>query len=106
MSVILKEPKRPGFRGRPGNPKNCQKCLARTRRGTACQCPAERNPVTGLRKRCRRHGGLSTGPSPEGRARLSALRTKHGRYTKQAKEERKVLQKRLKTLKAENEASK
>jgi len=43
MSVISQEPKRPGFRGRPGNPKNCQKCLARTRRGTACQCPAGRS---------------------------------------------------------------
>ncbi|WP_363168751.1 HGGxSTG domain-containing protein [uncultured Lamprocystis sp.] len=39
-------------------------CRAKTRRGTACKC----KPVPGKR-RCRFHGGLSTGPkTPEGRA--------------------------------------
>jgi len=32
--------------------------------------------------RCRMHGGASTGPrTPDGRARISAARTIHGRYT-------------------------
>ena len=31
------------------------RCLAKTRRGTQCQCPAMANG------RCRLHGGLSTG---------------------------------------------
>ena len=33
------------------------------------------------KRRCRLHGGLSTGPkTPEGRAAISAANTKHGRY--------------------------
>lgn len=40
-------------------------CQARTRKGTPCQC----TPLPGKR-RCKLHGGLSTGPkTPEGRAR-------------------------------------
>lgn len=43
------------------------RCNARTRRGTACQCQA----VPGKR-RCRLHGGLSTGAKTlEGRARIA-----------------------------------
>ena len=43
------------------------------------------------KRRCRLHGGLSTGPkTAEGRAAISAANTKHGRYKnwreKQAKE--------------------
>lgn len=39
-------------------------CKAKTRRGTACQC----KPLPG-KKRCKFHGGASTGPrTPEGRA--------------------------------------
>jgi hypothetical protein len=45
-----------------------QRCGAKTRRGTACQCPA--NKKNG---RCRLHGGASTGAkTEEGRARISA----------------------------------
>jgi hypothetical protein len=40
-----------------GDPSSAPRCGARTRRGTACQCPAIRG-----RRRCRLHGGLSTGP--------------------------------------------
>ena len=89
------------FRGLPGNPQNCQKCGAKTRRGTACRLPAERNPRTGRRTRCRLHGGLSTGPrTPEGLARMAAANTRHGRRTKAAKLVRKELRAKLAELKA------
>jgi hypothetical protein len=56
-----------------------QRCEARTRKGTACQRPA-RLPVG----RCRLHGGSSTGPTTaEGRARLTASKIKHGKFTKE-----------------------
>jgi hypothetical protein len=56
---------------------------AKTRSGGACSCPAMRNG------RCRLHGGLSTGPkTPEGRHRMRLALVKHGRYTKQAAQER------------------
>ncbi|MEC7379690.1 MAG: HGGxSTG domain-containing protein [Pseudomonadota bacterium] len=33
------------------------------------------------KRRCRLHGGMSTGPrTPEGRARIAAANTKHGRF--------------------------
>ena len=56
-----------------------KRCLAKTRRSTECQRPA----ITGS-GRCRLHGGRSTGPrTQEGRARISAANTKHGRKTKE-----------------------
>ena len=63
------------------------KCGAKTRSGVPCA----KSPVEGKR-RCRLHGGLSTGPkTPEGRAAILAANTKHGRYKnwreKQAKEQ-------------------
>lgn len=59
------------------------KCGARTRRNTSCRRPAMRNG------RCRLHGGLSTGPkTPEGRRRIRIALLKHGRYTKEARQER------------------
>ena len=52
-----------------------QRCLAKTRKGTPCQ-----NPVVSGRQRCRMHGGKSTGPrTAEGKARVIAAHTKHGR---------------------------
>ena len=62
------------------------KCGAKTRSGAPCT----KFPMEGKR-RCRLHGGLSTGPkTPAGRAAISAANTKHGRYKnwreKQAKE--------------------
>ena len=62
------------------------KCGAKTRSGVPCA----KFPVEGKR-RCRLHGGLSTGPkTPAGRAAIPAANTKHGRYKnwreKQAKE--------------------
>lgn len=48
-------------------PMHGEKCGAKTRRGTSCQCKALANG------RCRLHGGLSTGPkTDEGRKRAAA----------------------------------
>ena len=55
-----------------------QRCLAKTRRGTACQRPAYKH-----NGRCGLHGGLSTGArTPEGLKRISESNLKHGRMTK------------------------
>ena len=55
-----------------------QRCLAKTRRGTPCQ-----NPVVSGKQRCRMHGGKSIGPrTAEGKARVIAAHTKHGRRSK------------------------
>ncbi len=60
------------------------RCGARTRRGTACQKP----PIKGKR-RCRLHGGLSTGPrTAEGKARIAAAHWKRGRRSKKFVEAR------------------
>ncbi len=51
------------------------RCGARTRVGGVCSQPAMDN------KRCRMHGGLSTGPrTAEGLERLVQARTVHGGY--------------------------
>jgi len=61
-----------------------RRCGAKTRRGTACQCPA--NKKNG---RCRLHGGASTGAkTQEGRARISAANLRHGKFTKEELEKR------------------
>jgi hypothetical protein len=64
-----------------GNPNAAPRCGARTRRtGCPCRAPAMRNG------RCRLHGGKSTGPrTEEGRARIRAARTRHGRYTAESR---------------------
>ena len=52
------------------------RCGAKTRAGTPCA----KFPMEGKR-RCRLHGGLSTGPKTAARrAAISAANTKHGRY--------------------------
>jgi hypothetical protein len=68
-----------------GNPSGdftkAPRCGARTRRQTACQCPAVRN-----KRRCRMHGGLSTGPrTPQGLERSRKARWKHGWCTREAR---------------------
>ena len=73
-----------------GNPAGdftkAQRCNAKTRHGTPCQCPAMANG------RCRLHGGLSTGPkTPEGIERIRRAVTKHGRYSKATRDERRDL---------------
>jgi len=57
----------------PGDFSAAQRCGAKTRRATRCQCPAMKNG------RCRLHGGLSTGPrTPEGLER--SRRAKLNKY--------------------------
>ena len=52
------------------------RCGAKTRSGTPCA----KYPIAGKR-RCRLHGGAATGPkTAEGRARIAAANTKHGRF--------------------------
>lgn len=58
-----------------GNPNAAPRCGAKTRAGCPCRAPAMKNG------RCRMHGGASTGPSAEGRARIAAARTIHGQRT-------------------------
>ena len=53
-----------------------RRCGAKTRSGTPCV----KYPLAGKR-RCRNHGGASTGPKTyAGRARIAAANTKHGRF--------------------------
>jgi hypothetical protein len=53
-----------------------QRCGAKTRSGNPCS----KYPIVGKR-RCRNHGGLSTGPkTAAGRARIAAANYKHGRF--------------------------
>lgn len=67
----------------PGDFTKAARCGAKTRRGTPCQCPSMANG------RCRLHGGLSTGPkTADGIERIRRAVTKHGYYSKAAKDER------------------
>lgn len=78
------EPRRNNLRnGNPsGDPSKAPRCGAMTRRQTACQCPAMRN-----RRRCRLHGGKSTGPkTPAGLERSQRARWKHGVYSRETRE--------------------
>jgi hypothetical protein len=61
-----------------------RKCGAHARSsGRPCEAPAMRNG------RCRFHGGKSTGPrTPEGLERSKRANWKHGRYSAEAKQER------------------
>ena len=61
-----------------------RRCLARTRSGGQCQCPAMKDKA-----RCRIHGGLSTGPrTKDGKEKVRQSVLKHGQYTKEAIENR------------------
>ena len=63
-----------------GNPNSAPRCGAKTRLGCPCKGPAMKNG------RCRMHGGDATGPkTEEGRARIAAARTTHGRYNAEAR---------------------
>jgi hypothetical protein len=59
------------------------RCGAKTRSGTPC-----RSPIVHGKKRCRMHGGAPGSGAPRGNK--NAL--KHGRYTREAIEERRSLQ--------------
>ena len=51
-------------------------CGAKTRSGRSCRKPALKR-----KRRCRLHGGASTGPkTAEGRARIANAQFKHGKY--------------------------
>jgi hypothetical protein len=55
-----------------------KRCLAKTRRGTACQRATYKH-----NGRCALHGGRSTGPKTQrGLQRISEANLKHGRQTK------------------------
>ena len=57
------------------------RCGARTRQGRPCTVPAIKG-----KRRCRMHGGKSTGPrTPEGLQRSRRARWKHGRYSREAR---------------------
>lgn len=59
-----------------------------------------RPPIKG-KKRCRLHGGLSTGPkTAEGKARIAATHWKHGRRSKKFVEMRKKIWAELRAVEA------
>lgn len=61
-------------------------CGAKTRAGHPCRGQPMRNG------RCRMHGGASTGPrTPEGLARLRAANIKHGLYSREMIELRRLI---------------
>ena len=61
-----------------------------------CGRPALKTSTT---QKCQFHGGKSTGPkTAEGKARLAALHTVHGRETKEARKERSAASARLSRL--------
>ena len=71
-------------------------CLEKTCSGTSCQ----NLPING-KKRCRLHGGLSTGPrSAEGKARIAASHYKHGKRSKAFTEMRKKIWAELREIEA------
>jgi hypothetical protein len=66
-----------------GNPNAAPRCGAKTRAGCPCRSPAMKNGrcPSGQARGQAPHGGASTGPSAEGRARIAAARTSHGLRT-------------------------
>jgi hypothetical protein len=69
--------------------RSAQRCEARTRRGTCCQCPA----IAG-RARCRLHGGLSPG-APRGPRNGRYV---SGYYSQQATADRRKLRVLIKRM--------
>lgn len=68
---------------------NSARCNAKTRQGTLCQSPAIRN-----KKRCRMHGGKGSG-APLG----SQNAFKHGNFTSETIERRKIIRNLIKESK-------
>ena len=67
----------------PGDPSQAPRCGARTRKDQPCRAPAVRG-----KRRCRMHGGRSTGPrTPAGRERSTRARWTHGRYSAERQRE-------------------
>ena len=83
--MIAKGDVRIGLEWRFGAEWPGQRCGAKTRSGSPCKRPANKQ-----KGRCRLHGGASTGPKTnEGKAIIARSNTKHGRYTKAKLAERK-----------------
>jgi hypothetical protein len=71
---------RSGLEGSIAHLAAAPRCGAKTRRGTSCQAHAIKD-----KRRCRLHGGLSTGPRTlEGRERIRQARTITGFYSASA----------------------
>lgn len=72
----------------------CLRCTARSSRtGMQCGRPALKVSTT---QKCQFHGGRGSGPkTAEGRARLAALHTVHGRETTEARAQRSAASARL-----------
>jgi hypothetical protein len=100
MSGIPAVLKKGGFRGRAGDLSKVVRCGAKTRAGSPCQLPAERNPLTGLKKRCRLHGGRAGVRTAAGRARISAANLRHGLRSKAFKAAQQAIRDRIAALKA------
>ena len=76
--TLVKGKVRIGVRTRFGPNWPGKRCLAKTRRGTACQRAAYKH-----NGRCALHGGRSTGPKTQrGLQRISEANLKHGQQTK------------------------
>lgn len=79
----------------PGDFLSAARCGAKTRRATTCRQPAMKNG------RCRLHGGKSTGPkTAAGIRRIQEANTKHGFYSKQAIEDRRVAREAFRHMRA------
>ena len=73
-----------------------RRCLAKTRNGGQCQCPAMKGKA-----RCRIHGGLSTGPrTKDGKEKARQAVLKHGHYTKEAIENRRRIVEEIAVIEA------
>lgn len=77
--------------------------MARKKKILFCGAKAKQNNHLPCKKtamkngRCRFHGGLSTGPkTKEGKARIAALKYKHGNYSKEGIKEKKHMKEMLK----------
>lgn len=78
----------------PGDWTLAPRCGARTRASTPCRCPAMRN-----RRRCRIHGGRSTGPrTAAGLERSRRARWQHGHCSQEARAARVLAQRHWREL--------
>lgn len=77
----------------------CVQCTAKSKRtGIQCRAVAIKSSPT---SKCKAHGGRSTGArTQEGRDRIAAANTVHGRETRSMRTERKLALKRLSDLDA------
>ncbi len=75
----------------------CLRCTAKSSRtGLQCGRPALKSSKT---QKCQFHGGRGSGPkTAEGRARIAAAHTEHGRGTRQVRSDRSATSARLSRL--------